>query len=100
MNARVLLLRSWMQPSLSGRLFSIRILLLLCYNYAHGEVAEWSMATACPSTICYDVFGSVPEWLIGPVLKTGMLARASEVRILPLPPRQMVRGREKPLDPQ
>ena len=30
--------------------------------------------------------GSVPEWLKGPVSKTGIPARVSEVRILPLPP--------------
>ncbi len=30
--------------------------------------------------------GSVPEWLKGPVLKTGIPERVSKVRILPLPP--------------
>ena len=35
---------------------------------------------------CYDCSGSVPEWSIGPDLKSGRPARVSEVRILSLPP--------------
>ena len=32
-----------------------------------------------------NLIGSVAEWLKAPLSKSGMLARASEVRILPLP---------------
>ena len=63
---------------------------------ALGAPALGGNAPACPAPKNFhSQYGSVAEWLNAPVLKTGVSERVPEVRILPLPQKFLMRGREK-----
>src|SRR5436305_15102307 len=53
-----------------------------------GETVASEMRTACSKTISP---GEVAEWLMAPVLKTGVPERVPGVRIPPSPPESVVR---------
>jgi hypothetical protein len=70
---------------------TVRALVLACKQLNSNEL---SYARAAPrSADCSKavVFGEVAEWLMAPVLKTGIPERVSGVRIPPSPPRSLER---------